>query len=94
MSDEFGCAFTEKAINKHGYEWATRQAWKCGIKANLVKRVIGIFKGQIVCVVEGCRAELSTPINNPLHDDEKQVPLRFRGWHLLGAKQRHCSRFS
>ncbi len=62
----------KKAINKHGYEWATRQAWKCGIKANLVKRVIGIFKGQIVCVVEGCRAELSTPINNPLHDDEKQ----------------------
>lgn len=43
----------KKAIRKYGYEMATRQAWKCGIKANLVKRVIGLFKGQIVCVVEG-----------------------------------------
>ncbi|MEF1168215.1 acyl-CoA synthetase [Vibrio campbellii] len=69
----------KKVINKHGYEWATRQAWKCGIKANLVKRVIGIYKGQIVCVVEGCRAELTTPINNPLHDDEKQGRYVFVG---------------
>lgn len=55
----------KKAIRKYGYEMATRQAWKCGIKANLVKRVIGLFKGQIVCVIEGCRAEFSSPLNNP-----------------------------
>ncbi|MGR5237151.1 acyl-CoA synthetase [Vibrio alfacsensis] len=69
----------KKAIRKHGYEMATRQAWKCGIKANLVKRVVGIFKGQIVCVVEGCRAELSTPLNNPLHDEDKQGRYVFVG---------------
>lgn len=55
----------KKAIRKYGYEMATRQAWKCGIKANLVKRVIGLFKGQIVCVVEGCRAEFSSPLITP-----------------------------
>lgn len=69
----------KKAIRKYGYELATRQAWKCGIKANLVRRVIGLFKGQIVCVVEGCRAELSTPINNQLHDDDKQGRYVFVG---------------
>lgn len=69
----------KQMVKKHGYEWATRQAWKCGIKANLIKRVIGVFKGQIVCIVEGCRAELSTSLNNPLHDDEKQGRYVFVG---------------
>ena len=69
----------KKAIRKYGYEMATRQAWKCGIKANLVKRVIGLFKGQIVCVVEGCRAEFSSPLNNPLHEDDKQGRYVFVG---------------
>ena len=44
----------KKAIRKYGYEMATRQAWKCGIKANLVKRVIGLFKGQIVDFINPC----------------------------------------
>lgn len=37
----------KKAIRKYGYEMATRQAWKCGIKANLVKRVIGLLKDKL-----------------------------------------------
>lgn len=40
----------QKGVRKQGYEMATRQAWRCGIKANLVKRVVGVVKGQIVCV--------------------------------------------
>ncbi|MDA0149065.1 acyl-CoA synthetase [Vibrio sp. LaRot3] len=68
-----------KGVRKNGFEMATRQAWKCGVKANLVNRVIGVAKGQIVCVLEGVRAELSTPLNNPLHDDEKQGRYIFIG---------------
>lgn len=69
----------QKGVRKQGYEMATRQAWRCGIKANLVKRVVGVVKGQIVCVVEGVRAELSTPLNNPLHTDECQGRYIFIG---------------
>ena len=61
-----------KNVRKHGFEMATRQAWKCGFKANLVKRVVGVAKGQIVCVIEGVRPEFSTEINNSLHSEEKQ----------------------
>ena len=68
-----------KGVRKVGFEMATRQAWKCGVKANVVSRVVGIAKGQIVCVIEGCRAELSTPLNNPLHDDSKQGRYIFIG---------------
>lgn len=69
----------QKGVRKNGFELATRQAWKCGIKANLVKRVIGVVKGQVVCVVEGVRAELSTPINNPVHDIKYQGRYMFVG---------------
>lgn len=68
-----------KGVRKHGFEMATRQAWKCGIKANLVKRVIGVAKGQVVCVIEGIRPELSTLLNNPLHTEEKQGRYVFVG---------------
>jgi hypothetical protein len=69
----------QKNVRKYGFEMATRQAWKCGIKANLVKRVVGVAKGQIVCVIEGVRPELSTEINNPLHCAEKQGKYVFVG---------------
>ncbi|MEH0667431.1 acyl-CoA synthetase [Vibrio scophthalmi] len=69
----------QKGVKKQGFEMATRQAWKCGVKANLVKRVIGIAKGQVVCVIEGVRPELSTPLNNPLHEEEKQGRYVFVG---------------
>ena len=69
----------QRSVRKHGFEWATRQAWKCGMKANLVQRVIGVAKGEVVCVVEGVRAELSTSMNNPLHDDHKQGRYVFVG---------------
>ena len=62
----------QKGVRKHGFEMATRQAWRCGMKANLVKRVVGVARGQIVCVIEGVRPELSTEINNALHCEEKQ----------------------
>ncbi|MGR5285855.1 acyl-CoA synthetase [Vibrio maritimus] len=71
-----------KGVRKLGFEWATRQAWKCGMKANLVTRVVGVAKGQIVCVIEGVRAELSTEINNPHHNDEKQGRYVFIGGEL------------
>ncbi|MGD8116083.1 acyl-CoA synthetase [Vibrio sp. TRT 29B02] len=69
----------QKSVRKHGFEMATRQAWRCGVKANLVKRVIGVARGQIVCVVEGVRPELSTEINNALHTDDKQGRYVFVG---------------
>ena len=68
-----------KNVRQYGFEMAPRQAWKCGIKANLVKRVIGGARGQIVCVIEGVRPELSTEINNALHNEEKQGRYVFVG---------------
>ncbi|NLS12088.1 acyl-CoA synthetase [Vibrio sp. SM6] len=58
-----------KRVRQQGFEMATRQAWKCGVKANVVNRVVGVVKGRIVCVIEGVRAEISTPLNNALHDE-------------------------
>ncbi len=69
----------EKAVRKCGFEMATRQAWKCGVKANLVQRVVGVAKGQIVCVIEGVRPELSTDLNNSLHSEDKQGRYVFVG---------------
>lgn len=68
-----------KGVRKLGFEWATRQAWKCGMKANLVNRVIGVARGQVVCVIDGARAELSTELNNPHHHEEKQGRYVFVG---------------
>lgn len=58
----------QKGKEKHGYEWGTRQAWKCGDKAHRVKRVIGVVKGKVACVIDGVTAQLSTPMINPNHD--------------------------
>ncbi|MCG9596196.1 acyl-CoA synthetase [Vibrio sp. Isolate25] len=66
-------------VREYGFEMATRQAWRCGVKANLVQRIIGVAKGQVVCVIEGVRAELSTPMNNPLHHEEIQGRYIFVG---------------
>lgn len=58
----------QKGKEIHGYEWGTRQAWKCGEKAHRVKRVIGVVKGKIACIIDGVSAEVSTPTSNPNHD--------------------------
>ncbi|MCE4937497.1 acyl-CoA synthetase [Aliivibrio fischeri] len=55
---------------KHGYELGTRQAWKCGDKSHEITRVIGVIKSKIVCVIDGVYAELSTPENNPAHNND------------------------
>lgn len=56
-----------RGVEEHGYDLGTRQSWRCGKRANDVTRVIGVIKGQVVSVIDGVYAELSTPENNPVH---------------------------
>ncbi|MGL5757616.1 hypothetical protein [Plesiomonas sp.] len=65
--------------DKHGYEWGTRQAWKCGEKADEVTRVIGVIKGEIVCVIDGVTAQLSNVENNPKHNNDCEGRYVFLG---------------
>jgi hypothetical protein len=68
-----------KSIEKHGHEWATRHAWKCGEKALEVTRIIGVSKSKIVCIIDGVTAEKSTIENNPKHDDNCEGRYVFLG---------------
>lgn len=66
-------------IKQHGYELGTRQAWRCGSMALEVTRVIGVVKGQIVCVIDGVSAALSTVKNNPVHEEKYDGRYIFLG---------------
>ncbi len=45
-------------------------AWRVSSDmANKISTVIGVYKSQIVVVIEGCQLKLSTPDVNELHDD-------------------------
>lgn len=68
-------------VEEHGYDLGTRQSWRCGKRAHEVTRVIGVVKGQVVSVIDGVYAELSTPENNPAHR-----PLSEGRFIFLGGK--------
>ncbi|MET2851354.1 acyl-CoA synthetase [Vibrio owensii] len=76
----------QKGKEKYGYEWGTRQAWKCGEKAHRVKRVIGVVKGKIACIVDGVSAEVSTPTSNPNHDTGCEGRYVFVGGTCVSEK--------
>ncbi|MGU5821661.1 hypothetical protein ACV1EH_20370, partial [Aeromonas caviae] len=45
-------------------------AWRVSSDmANKISTVIGVYKSQVVVVIEGCQLKLSTPDVNELHDD-------------------------
>lgn len=75
-----------RGIEEHGYEYGTRQAWKCGKRAHDVNRVIGVVKGRIVCVIENVYAALSTPDNNPSHNQGANGRYIFLGGALCHEK--------
>lgn len=64
---------------KHGYELGTRQAWKCGEKAHRVKRIIGVIKGKVTCVIEDVTATLSTVNTNLCHSLDTEGRYIFIG---------------
>lgn len=69
----------QNGVKKHGYEFGTRQAWKCGVRAHEVSRVIGVVKGKIVTILDGVSAELSNIKNNPKHNLDREGRYIFTG---------------
>lgn len=76
----------QKGKEIHCYEWGTRQAWKCGEKAHRVKRVIGVVKGKIACIVDDVSAEISTPTSNPKHNAGCEGRYVFVGGKCVSEK--------
>lgn len=77
----------QESITRMGYEWGTRQAWKCGVKAHEVTRVIGVVNGTIVSVIDGVHAELSNTLNNPEHTESAEGRYVFLGGRCWNEKQ-------
>lgn len=55
-------------------------------KAHRVKRIIGVVKGQVACIVDGVSAEISTPISNPNHDTGCEGRYVFLGGTCFSEK--------